>query len=175
MALEEGHPAPEFDLPTAGGGRARLADFKGKPLVLYFYPKDDTPGCTEEAQDFADAYPELQAAGVEVVGVSKDGTASHEKFKVKYDLPFTLASDQQGGMVEAYGSWVEKSMYGKEYMGIDRSTFLIDGDGTVRRVWRNVKVPGHVAEVLAAMTDTAAIGDGDGDGDAEGDGEDDSQ
>lgn len=150
MAVEAGQPAPEFDLPTAGGGRARLADLKGKPLVLYFYPRDDTPGCTEEAQGFAAAYPELKAAGVEVVGVSKDGPASHENFKAKYDLPFALASDESGAVVEAYGSWIEKNRYGRTYMGIDRSTFLIDGDGIVRRVWRKVAVPGHVAEVLEA-------------------------
>jgi thioredoxin-dependent peroxiredoxin len=150
MAVEAGQPAPEFDLPTAGGGRARLADFRGKALVLYFYPRDDTPGCTKEAQGFAEAYPEFRAAGIELVGVSKDDTASHEKFKAKYDLPFTLASDQTGAVVEAYGSWVEKNRYGRTYMGIDRSTFLIDGDGIVRRVWREVSVPGHVAEVLEA-------------------------
>jgi thioredoxin-dependent peroxiredoxin len=150
MAVQAGQPAPEFDLPTAGGGRARLADFRGKALVLYFYPRDDTPGCTKEAQGFAEAYPEFRAAGIELVGVSKDDTASHEKFKAKYGLPFTLASDETGAVVEAYGSWVEKSRYGRIYMGIDRSTFLIDGDGIVRRVWRKVSVPDHVAEVLEA-------------------------
>ena len=150
MTVEAGQAAPEFELPTAGGGRARLADFKGKPLVVYFYPKDDTPGCTKEARGFAEAYPEFQQAGVAVVGISKDDAASHDRFKAKYDLPFTLASDEHGGVVEAYGSWVEKSMYGKNYMGVDRSTCLIDGDGKVRKVWRRVKVPGHVAEVLAA-------------------------
>ena len=150
MSVEAGQAAPEFDLPTAGGGRARLADYKAKPLVVYFYSKDDTPGCTKEAQGFAEAYPELQALGVALVGISKDSAASHDKFKAKYDLPFTLASDEHGGLVEAYGVWVEKSMSGEKYMGIDRSTFLIDGDGKVRQVWRNVKVPGHVAEVLAA-------------------------
>ena len=150
MTLEAGQPAPDFDLPATGGGRVRLADFKGTPLVLYFYPKDDTPGCTKEAQGFAEAYPEFQAAGVEVVGVSKDGPASHEKFKAKYDLPFPLASDESGATIEAYGAWVEKSMYGRKYMGTDRATVLIDGDGKVRKVWRKVKVPGHVAEVLEA-------------------------
>ena len=150
MPIEAGERAPDFDLPTAGGGRARLADFKGRPLVVYFYPKDDTPGCTREAQGFAEAYPELQAAGVALVGISKDSAASHDRFKAKYDLPFTLAADEGGGVVEAYGAWVEKSMYGKKYMGVDRSTFLIDGAGRVRRVWRNVKVPGHVSEVVAA-------------------------
>ena len=150
MSLAAGQAAPEFDLPADGGGRVRLADFKGRRLVLYFYPKDDTPGCTKEAQDFTAASPEFAAAGVAVIGVSKDGVASHDEFKAKYGLPFALASDESGSTVEAYGSWVEKSMYGKSYMGIDRSTFLIDGAGTVRRVWRKVKVPGHVEEVLAA-------------------------
>jgi peroxiredoxin Q/BCP len=150
MSLAAGQAAPEFDLPADGGGRVRLADFKGRPLVVYFYPKDDTPGCTKEAQDFTAAAPEFAAAGVAVVGVSKDGVASHDSFKAKYGLPFALASDESGSTVEAYGSWVEKSMYGRSYMGIDRSTFLIDGTGTVRRVWRTVKVPGHVEEVLAA-------------------------
>jgi peroxiredoxin Q/BCP len=150
VALEAGEPGPEFDLPTAGGGRAQVGDFKGKPLVVYFYPKDDTPDCTKEAQGFAEAYPEFSAAGVAVVGISKDSAASHDRFKAKYDLPFTLASDEQGGVVGAYGAWIEKSMYGRRYMGLDRSTFLIDGGGKLRRGWRNVKVPGRVAEVLAA-------------------------
>jgi thioredoxin-dependent peroxiredoxin len=150
MTLEARQAAPDFDLPTDGGGRVRLGDFNGQPLVLYFYPKDDTPGCTKEAQGFAEAYPEFQAAGIRVLGISKDSTVSHDRFKAKYDLPFPLASDEAGGVVEAYGSWVEKSRYGKTYMGIDRSTFLIDGQGTLRRVWRQVSVPGHVAEVLDA-------------------------
>jgi thioredoxin-dependent peroxiredoxin len=150
MTLDVGQPAPDFDLPTDGGGRVRLADFKGKPLVLYFYPKDDTPGCTKEAQGFADAHPELQAAGIQLLGVSKDSAASHDKFKAKYRLPFRLACDAEGDVIAAYGSWVEKSMYGKKYMGIDRSTFLIDGDGILRKVWRKVSVPGHVAEVVDA-------------------------
>ncbi|MGH6896485.1 MAG: peroxiredoxin [Geminicoccaceae bacterium] len=150
MTLDAGRPAPDFDLPTDGGGRVRLADCKGRPLVLYFYPRDDTPGCTKEAQGFAEAYPEFQAAGIRVLGISKDSTASHDRFKAKYDLPFPLASDEAGGAVDAYGSWVEKSRYGKTYMGIDRSTFLIDGQGTLRRIWRTVSVPGHVAEVLDA-------------------------
>jgi peroxiredoxin Q/BCP len=150
MSLAPGQEAPDFDLPADGGGRVRLADFKGRPLVLYFYPKDDTPGCTKEAQGFAAAAPEFAAARVAVVGVSKDDVASHDQFKATYGLPFALASDEAGGTVEAYGSWVEKSTYGRSYMGIDRSTFLIDGTGTVRSVWRKVKVPGHVDEVLAA-------------------------
>jgi thioredoxin-dependent peroxiredoxin len=150
VTLDAGQPAPDFDLPTDGGGRVRLADFKGKPLVLYFYPKDDTPGCTKEAQGFAEAYPELRAAGIALLGISKDSATSHDQFKAKYQLPFALASDAEGDVIAAYGSWVEKSMYGKKYMGIDRSAFLIDGDGILRRVWRKVSVSGHVAEVLDA-------------------------
>jgi peroxiredoxin Q/BCP len=148
MPLQEGHQAPDFDLPSDGNGRVRLADFRGRPLVLYFYPKDDTSGCTKEAQGFAAAYPEFRAAGAEVVGVSKDDVASHDRFKSRYGLPFPLASDESGAVVEAYGCWIEKSMYGKTYMGTDRSTFLISPDGTLERVWRSVKVPGHVEEVL---------------------------
>jgi thioredoxin-dependent peroxiredoxin len=158
MALDAGQPAPQLDLPAAGGGRFRLADLKGGPLVLYFYPKDDTTGCTREALDFAAAYPAFQAAGVEIVGVSRDSVDSHDRFKAKHELPFPLASDQAGKVVEAYGVWVEKSMYGRSYMGIDRSTFLIDGQGKVRKVWRKVKVPGHVDEVLAAAKDLVRQG-----------------
>ncbi|MGH6921245.1 MAG: peroxiredoxin [Geminicoccaceae bacterium] len=154
--VDPGQQAPGFDLPTDGGGRVRLEDFRGKPLVLYFYPKDDTSGCTKEATGFAAAYPDFRAAGAEVVGVSKDSVASHEKFKAKYELPFALGSDEGGKVVEAYGVWVEKSMYGRNYMGIDRSTFLIDGHGTVRKAWRKVQVPGHVEEVLAATKALAA-------------------
>jgi peroxiredoxin Q/BCP len=150
MPLEAGQPAPDLDLPIAGGGRLRLADLAGRPFVLYFYPKDDTSGCTREALDFAAAYPAFQAAGIEVVGVSKDSVKSHDRFKDKHALPFPLASDENGKVVEAYGAWVEKSMYGRSYMGIDRSTFLIDRQGLIREVWRKVKVPGHVDEVLAA-------------------------
>ncbi|MGH6945381.1 MAG: VIT1/CCC1 transporter family protein [Geminicoccaceae bacterium] len=118
--------------------------------VLYFYPKDDTSGCTKEATGFAEAYADFRSAGAEVVGISKDSVASHDAFKSKHGLPFPLASDQAGKVVEAYGSWVEKSMYGRTYMGIDRSTFLIDATGTIHEAWRKVKVPGHVEEVLAA-------------------------
>ncbi len=137
-------------MPADGGGRIKLADFKGKPLVLYFYPKDDTSGCTTEAKGFAEASAAFAQAGAAVVGVSRDSVASHDKFKTKYALNFTLGSDESGAVVEAYGVWVEKSMYGRKYMGIDRSTFLIDRHGKIARVWRKVKVPGHVAEVLAA-------------------------
>ena len=158
MALAAGQAAPEFDLPADGGGGVRLADSKGSPLVLYFYPKDDTSGCTKEAQGFAAAYQDFSAAGAEVIGVSKDDVASHDKFKAKYGLSFPLGSDEDGKVVEAYGVWVEKSMYGRRYMGIDRSTFLIGGDGRVHKAWRQVKVPGHVEEVLAATRALAAQG-----------------
>jgi peroxiredoxin Q/BCP len=149
--LKAGDPAPNFDLPTDGAGRASLAKLKGKPVVLYFYPKDDTSGCTTEAKGFTEAADAFAKAGATVIGVSKDTVLSHEKFKAKYDLSFPLAADVDGATVEAYGVWVEKSMYGRKYMGIDRSTFLIDPQGKIARVWRKVKVPGHVPEVLAAV------------------------
>ena len=151
MALiEPGKKAPAFTLKDQHGKTHRLADYAGRPLVLYFYPKDDTPGCTKEAIGFSESYPEFQKLGVEVIGVSKDSVQSHEKFRQKYGLCFPLASDASG-MIEAFGSWVEKSMYGKSYMGVDRSTFLIDADGRLVRIWRSVKVPGHVDEVLKAV------------------------
>ncbi len=151
MSVDVGDPAPDFDLATDGGGRLRLSSLRGRPVVLYFYPKDDTPGCTKEACGFRDAFAEFEAAGAAVVGVSRDSVARHDKFKAKYELPFTLISDEDGTVCEAYGTWVEKSMYGRKYMGIDRATFLIDRDGRIARVWRKVKVPGHVEEVLAAV------------------------
>jgi peroxiredoxin len=149
-ALAAGDAAPAFDLPTDGGGRFSLPGDLGAGLVLYFYPKDDTSGCTTEAQGFQAALADFQAAGVQVVGVSKDSVKRHDKFKAKYGLTFPLVSDEAGGMVEAYGSWVEKTLYGRQYMGIDRSTFLIGPDGRIRRIWRKVRVPGHVAAVLEA-------------------------
>jgi len=148
--LKAGDPAPNFDIPTDGGGRASLAGLKGKKLVLYFYPKDDTSGCTSEAKAFTEGAGAFAKAGAVVVGVSKDSVLSHEKFKAKYDLGFALGTDVDGKTVEAYGVWVEKSMYGRKYMGIERATFLIDPQGKIARVWRKVKVPGHAAEVLAA-------------------------
>lgn len=148
--LAAGDAAPDFDLPTDGGGRIRLADLKGKTAVLYFYPKDDTSGCTSEAQAFTTLADDFAKIGVTVIGVSKDSVASHDKFKKKYGLELVLASDESGAVVEAYGAWVEKSMYGRKYMGIDRSTFLIDGSGQLRQVWRKVKVPGHADQVLKA-------------------------
>ena len=148
--IKEGDPAPAFELPTDGGGRISSAGLAGKPYVIYFYPKDDTPGCTKEAIGFSCSYDRFKAAGVEVIGVSKDSAASHDKFKKKHDLLFPLGSDTDGGVVEAYGAWVEKSMYGRKYMGIDRATFLVGPDGKVARAWRKVSVSGHVEEVLEA-------------------------
>lgn len=148
--LAEGDKAPDFTLPTDGGGSVSLKALKGRKVVLYFYPKDDTPGCTLEAKAFNDARAQFAAAGAEIIGVSADSVASHDKFKKKYGLGFPLASDEEKKMLETYGVWVEKSMYGKKYMGIERSTFLIDAEGNVRRAWTKVKVPGHVDEVLAA-------------------------
>ena len=148
MTLNPGDKAPDFSMPTDGGGSVSLKDLKGKKVVLYFYPKDDTPGCTKEACGFRDALPDFTGADAEIIGVSKDSVAKHDKFKAKHELPFTLASDEDGSVCEAYGTWVEKSMYGRKYMGIDRATFLIDRDGKIAQVWRKVKVPGHVEEVL---------------------------
>ena len=150
MTLSAGDKAPDFDLPTEDG-RVSLAGLKGKMVVLYFYPKDDTSGCTAEAQGFTEAASDFLAAGAVVIGVSKDSVASHQKFKAKYGLTPLYASAKDHDMVERYGAWVEKSMYGRKYMGIDRSTYLIDGEGVIRKIWRKVKVPGHVAEVLAAV------------------------
>jgi peroxiredoxin Q/BCP len=156
--IEAGATAPSFDLPATGGGRISSAQLQGNPYVVYFYPKDDTPGCTKEAIGFSCAYDQFKAAGVEVIGISKDSVASHDKFKAKHGLGFPLASDEAGGLVEAYGVWAEKSMYGKKYMGIDRSTFLVGPDGRVAKVWRKVSVPGHVEEVLEAAKALAAGG-----------------
>lgn len=147
--VAEGAQAPDFEL-TGPAGPITLADFRGKALVLYFYPKDDTPGCTREAQDFSALAADFASAGVAVVGVSKDTVAKHAKFTAKYDLAIPLGSDPEGAVIERYGSWVEKTLYGRQYMGIDRSTFLIGPDGVIRKIWRKVKVPGHAAQVLAA-------------------------
>ena len=150
MSATEGQPAPALDLPTDGGGRITLAALKGKPAVVYFYPKDDTTGCTREAQDFTALAPDFAALDATVIGVSRDTVKKHDRFKAKYDLAVTLASDEDGAACEAWGVWVQKKLYGREYMGIERATFLIDGSGVVRRAWRNVRVPGHAAEVLKA-------------------------
>ncbi|MFD1627308.1 thioredoxin-dependent thiol peroxidase [Azospirillum griseum] len=151
MSVDVGTIAPDFTMPTDGGGSVTLSALRGKPVVLYFYPKDDTSGCTSEACGFRDQLPDFSAVDAVVIGVSKDSVASHDKFKAKYELPFTLASDTDGSVSEAYGVWVEKSMYGRKYMGLERATFLIGADGTVRNVWRKVKVTGHVAAVLKAV------------------------
>jgi thioredoxin-dependent peroxiredoxin len=150
MSVDVGDKAPAFTLPTDGGGEISLDDFKGKPVVLYFYPKDDTSGCTAEACAFRDALPDFSKVKAEIIGISRDPVNKHDKFKEKYALNFPLASDEEGKTCEAYGTWVEKSMYGRKYMGIERSTFLIDGKGVIRNVWRKVKVPGHAEEVLKA-------------------------
>ena len=150
MSLSIGDKAPDFTLPTDGAGTVSLAGFKGKKVILYFYPKDDTPGCTKEACGFRDALPDFEGSGAVVIGLSKDSVARHDKFKAKHALPFTLAADVDGSVTEAYGCWVEKSLYGKKYMGIDRATFLIDGDGILRGIWHKVKVDGHVDAVLKA-------------------------
>lgn len=150
MSLE-GNNAPDFTLPRDGGGEITLSKLYPRKVVLYFYPKDDTSGCTKEAQGFTERKAEFDAAGAVVVGVSKDTAAKHDKFIAKYELDVILASDAEGDVCERYGTWVEKSMYGKSYMGIERATFLIDGDGTVLKEWRKVKVPGHVDEVLEAL------------------------
>ena len=144
-----GAPAPDFALETANGP-VRLADFESKTLVLYFYPKDDTTGCTKEAQEFTALAPKFAKAGATVIGVSKDSLKAHDKFTAKYELKVPLGSDPEGKVVEAYGSWVEKSLYGRKYMGIDRSTFVIR-DGVVTKAWRKVRVPGHAEAVLETV------------------------
>ena len=150
MAVKEGQKAPAFSLPAGGGGTVALRDFKGRALVLYFYPKDLTPGCTQEACDFRDAMAAFARAKVAVVGVSRDSAERHEKFGGKYGLNFPLAADEDGAVCKAYGVWVRKTLYGRNYMGIERATFLIDGKGVVSRVWRKVKVAGHAEDVLTA-------------------------
>lgn len=150
MSAEEGKKAPDFTLPATGGRTVSLKAMAGRPFVLYFYPKADTPGCTKEACGFQEALPEFEKLGIEVIGVSPDKLPTIEKFAAKYNLTFPLASDADHAVATAYGVWVEKSMYGKTYMGIDRSTFLIDREGTIAKAWRGVKVPGHVAAVAEA-------------------------
>ena len=150
MSLQ-GQTAPDFNLPRDGGGTVTLSDLRPKAVVLYFYPRDDTSGCTKEAQGFTERKAEFEAAGAGVVGVSKDTAAKHDKFVAKYGLDVILASDADSDVCERYGVWKEKQMYGKSFMGIERSTFLIDGSGTVVREWRKVKVPGHVDDVLEAV------------------------
>ena len=146
--IEEGKPAPEFELEGDAGETVRLKDLRGRPVVLYFYPKDDTPGCTTQACEFRDAYDLFRERGVEILGVSPDDVRSHKKFKTKYDLPFTLLADPGHKVAEAYGVWGERSFAGKKYMGINRSTFVIDEDGNVARAMLGIKPAGHAARVL---------------------------
>lgn len=153
--LGEGDRVPDVKLEAMDGSTVSPADFRGNKLVLYFYPKDDTSGCTREAQDFTALADEFEKSGTWILGVSKDSPKSHAKFTDKYGLKVRLASDSEGSVCEAFGTWVEKSMYGRKYMGIDRATFLIDRDGVVERVWRKVKVPGHAQEVLEAARELA--------------------
>ena len=146
-----GAKAPDFDLETDGGGKAKLADFRGRKLVLYFYPKDDTTGCTQEAKDFSALAADFEKAGATVVGVSPDSAARHGRFKAKHDLSVALLADESKAMLAAYGVWKEKSMYGRKYMGVERTTLLIDGKGVVREIWPKVKVAGHARAVFDAV------------------------
>ena len=150
-ALKPGDPAPDFDLPTAGGGRVSLASLRGKPAVLYFYPKDDTTGCTQEAITFTEKAKAFAGVGAAVLGVSPDTVASHDRFTAKYGLNVTLAADEGARIAQKFGVWVEKNMYGRKYMGVERSTFLISSKGRIKQIWRRVKVKGHAEEVLAAV------------------------
>jgi peroxiredoxin Q/BCP len=151
MSLNEGDAAPDFTMPASGGRTASLATLKGKPFVLYFYPKADTPGCTKQACAFQEALPQLGKIGIEVIGVSKDKMKPIEKFAEKFNLTFPLASDHETQVAEAYGVWVEKSMYGKKYMGMERTTFLIDAKGTIAKIWPKVKIEGHAKAVTDAV------------------------
>ena len=150
MSVAEGEAAPDFELPATGGRTVSLAALKGKPFILYFYPKADTPGCTKEACAFQEAAPRLEEVGLDVIGVSPDKIKPIEKFADKYKLTFPLASDESHAVAETYGTWVEKSMYGRHYMGMERSTFLVGSDGKIAKVWRKVSVTGHAAAVLKA-------------------------
>ncbi len=154
--LDVSSPAPDFSLPSDEGTPIRLSKLKGRLVVLYFYPKDDTSGCTAEAKDFSCLMEAFKAAGAEVIGISPDGIASKAKFRKKHELSVRLAADEERKVVEAYGVWVEKSMYGRRYMGVERTTFLIDGKGVIAQVWRKVKVKGHADDVLAAVRQLGA-------------------
>jgi thioredoxin-dependent peroxiredoxin len=150
-AVQEGTPAPDFELASDTGASIKLSDLRGKPVVLYFYPKDDTPGCTTQACGIRDAWGEFERAGATVLGVSPDSEKSHVKFKEKFDLPFTLLADTDHAVAESYGVWGLKKYMGREYMGVDRTTFVIDADGNVAKVFRNVKPATHADDVLAAL------------------------
>ena len=152
--LKPGDPAPPFDLPTAGGGAVSLASLKGQRVVVYFYPKDDTPGCTQEALSFTENAKAFAAAKTQVIGISRDSVAKHDRFAAKHGLTVLLASDEDGAVCEAYGVWVEKTLYGRTFMGVERATFLIDEKGRIQRVWRKVRVPGHVEDVLKEVKTT---------------------
>lgn len=149
--LSEGDAAPDFTLPRSGGGTLSLHDLRGRDVILYFYPKDDTSGCTTQACGLRDAHPQIEAADAVVVGISPDSVDSHDRFAAKYGLPFALLADTDHQVAEAYGVWMEKSMYGKTYMGIERSTFLIDKEGRIKQAWRNVKPDEHAGQVLEAI------------------------
>ena len=151
MSVAVGDKAPDFTIATDGGGTFCLSEMIGHNVIIYFYPKDDTPGCTKEACEFRDSLPDFSKSSSKIIGISKDTVAKHDKFKSKYELPFTLGADVEGAVCEAYGTWVEKSMYGRQYMGIERATFLVDREGVVQGIWRKVKVKGHVEEVLATV------------------------
>lgn len=156
MTLSIGDKAPDFSMPSDGGGTVSLSDFKGRHLVLYFYPKDDTPGCTKEAIGFSESKGEFDKLNTSILGVSKDTAAKHDKFIAKHDLKVGLGSDESGEMIESYGVWVEKNMYGKKYMGIERATYLIGPDGKILEIWRKVRVKDHVAKVLSVVQEHAA-------------------
>jgi thioredoxin-dependent peroxiredoxin len=149
--IEEGTPAPDFELQSDSGETVKLSELRGRPVVLYFYPKDDTPGCTTEACEFRDAYDVFRDRGAEVLGVSPDDVTSHEKFKTKYELPFTLLADPDHAVAEKYGVWGERKFAGKSYLGINRSTFIIDGEGNVARALMGIKPAGHAAQVLDSL------------------------
>ena len=149
--IDPGKKAPSFTLKDQDEKTHTLSDYEGRPVVLYFYPKDDTPGCTAQACGFRDSLPDFGKLKAQVIGISKDSIDRHDKFKKKYELNFPLVSDEDGKICEKYGTWVEKSLYGRKYMGIERATYLIDGKGVIRSIWRKVKVDGHVDEVLKAV------------------------
>lgn len=151
MTLNEGDQAPAFSLPADNGQTVSLTDYNGKKVVLYFYPKDDTPGCTKQAIGFTEKIKEFEDAGAVVIGMSPDKAAKHDKFIAKHNLAITLAANEEKDILEAYGVWVEKSMYGKKYMGVERTTFLLDENGKINQIWRKVKVPGHIETVLEAV------------------------
>ena len=151
MSLSVGDKIPDLTLPANGGREVGFKDYKGKKLVVYFYPKDNTPGCTQEGQDYRDLYKQFQKAGADIVGISKDSVKSHDNFVAKYEFPFTLLADENHSVAESYGVWGEKSMYGKKYMGVERTTFIIDGEGKIRKIFRKVKPAGHAEEVKSAL------------------------